>query len=76
MSTLQDKINKDIDSRFDISLFKSELVVQMFKNTYGIKCPKCKSEQIYEKSVQTRSADEAASIFRTCLNCNYKWQAR
>lgn len=36
-------------------------------------CYKCKSDQILYDSKQTRSSDEGAKFFFTCLKCNSKW---
>lgn len=36
-------------------------------------CHKCKSDQIFYDSKQTRSMDEGAKFFFTCLKCNSKW---
>ena len=38
-----------------------------------VKCFKCKSDKIYYDTKQTRSSDEGATFFYTCLNCNAKW---
>ena len=37
-------------------------------------CPKCGSRKLIETSVQTRSADEAATSFFKCTKCEYKWK--
>lgn len=36
-------------------------------------CPKCNSTKAYYEERQTRSADEAATIFFTCVQCKHKW---
>jgi transcription factor S len=36
-------------------------------------CPKCNSNKAYYEERQTRSADEAATIFFTCVQCKHKW---
>lgn len=74
---LQDSINEIIDEKFPMKLFAEAAELQSrVKNTFGVKCPKCGSEDIYEESVQTRSADEISSLFDICLNCNYRWRSR
>lgn len=37
-------------------------------------CRKCHSRNVYYEELQTRSADEAMTIFFTCLNCCKKWK--
>ena len=73
-NTIQLKINKDIDEMIDVSLFKSKEVSTLIKNTVGIKCPRCQSENVNVFEKQVRSGDEAKSRFYTCLNCGNKWK--
>ena len=42
---------------------------------YGtlIKCRKCGSEEVSYEEKQTRSADEAATIFMSCSTCKNRW---
>lgn len=40
-----------------------------FQNISDEKCPKCTSRTIQRTSKQTRSADEAATVFLKCLTC-------
>ena len=37
-------------------------------------CKRCKSRETSYYEVQTRSADEAMTIFITCLNCGNRWK--
>jgi transcription elongation factor S-II len=37
-------------------------------------CKKCKSKKCTYYELQTRSADEPATIFVTCLNCGKNWR--
>ncbi|NHI91591.1 MAG: transcription factor S [Candidatus Lokiarchaeota archaeon] len=37
-------------------------------------CPKCKNREAYYWSVQTRSADEPATIFYRCTKCKHTWR--
>ena len=71
---IQKQINQDIDAMVDISLFKSEQIVTLIKNTVGIKCPRCKSENVNVFEKQVRSGDEAKSRFYTCIECGNKWR--
>ena len=38
-----------------------------------IKCRKCGSEEVSYEEKQTRSADEAATIFMSCSTCKNRW---
>ena len=38
-------------------------------------CRKCKSKRCTYYELQTRSADEAATIFITCLDCGKNWRS-
>ena len=37
-------------------------------------CPKCKNREAFYWSVQTRSADEPATIFYRCTKCKHTWR--
>ncbi len=39
-----------------------------------INCPKCPGTSAYYFQMQTRSADEASTIFYRCIQCNYTWK--
>ena len=38
-------------------------------------CGKCENDAAYFWTQQTRSADEPATIFVTCLDCNKHWRS-
>jgi transcription elongation factor S-II len=38
------------------------------------KCSKCKNNKTTYSEMQTRSADEAITIFVQCLVCSHKWR--
>lgn len=73
-NVIQSKINDTIDKMYDISVFKTEQIITLIKNTVGIKCPRCKSENVNVYEKQTRSSDEAKSKFYTCIDCGNKWR--
>ena len=58
------KIKRDA-SRFDTNI---EASTDMYK------CKKCKSTKCTYYEMQTRSADEPATIFVTCLDCGKHWK--
>jgi len=43
-------------------------------STDMFKCKKCKSKRCTYYELQTRSADEPATIFITCLDCGKNWK--
>jgi DNA-directed RNA polymerase subunit M/transcription elongation factor TFIIS len=73
-SNLQQKINEDIDSMIDITKYIQKSENLLLKNTYHVKCPECKSENIHVDQKQTRAADEGATNFYICLDCKHKWR--
>lgn len=72
--TIQTEINKYLNENVPISAFIEETVDTRIANTVGIKCKKCGSENIYSESKQTRAADEAMTVFYTCLDCGNRWK--
>ena len=73
-ATIQTSINQYLYDNIPISAFVQESLQTKIKNTVGIKCNKCGSDNVFSESRQTRSGDEAMTIFYTCLNCGNKWK--
>lgn len=46
------------------------------KEESGIKCKNCGKNTVTFFEVQTRSADEGASVFYSCTNCSIRWKQR
>lgn len=46
------------------------------KEESGIKCENCGKDTVTFFEVQTRSADEGASVFYSCTNCSIRWKQR
>lgn len=63
-SKIEMKIKRD-RSRFSTNI---EASTDMFQ------CRKCKSKKCTYYEMQTRSADEPATIFITCLDCGKNWK--
>jgi len=61
---IEQKIKRD-RSRFSTNI---EASTDMFQ------CRKCKSKKCTYYEMQTRSADEPATIFITCLDCGKNWK--
>lgn len=38
------------------------------------KCPRCGHDEMQFHTLQLRSADEGATVFYTCLKCNYRFR--
>jgi DNA-directed RNA polymerase subunit M/transcription elongation factor TFIIS len=38
------------------------------------RCPECAHDKAYFHEMQTRSADEPATLFFKCVNCKFKWR--
>ena len=75
MSELQKAINAVVDKILPVETFlDANKIATKVKNTFGIMCPKCKSENVYEKALQLRSSDEISSLIYECLNCGHKWR--
>lgn len=53
---------------------ESQFTNQMEASTDMFKCKKCKSKRCTYYELQTRSADEPATIFVTCLDCGKNWK--
>ena len=73
LEQIREQINIDDDERIDISLYKNTYIATLIKNC-DVKCPKCKHENVNRITKQTRSADEGATDFYTCLDCHHKWR--
>ena len=50
--------------------------VASMKQDAAITCKKCGSSEITMAMAQTRSADEGATVFFTCMRCNQKWKVQ
>lgn len=53
---------------------KSRLSTNVEASTDMFTCRKCKSKKCTYYELQTRSADEPATIFITCLDCGKNWK--
>lgn len=72
--TIQNEINKTLFKNVPISAFIQDVINTKVKNTVEVYCKKCGSDNVFSESRQTRSSDEAMTIFFTCLNCGNKWK--
>jgi len=53
---------------------ESKFVNNVHASTDMFTCKKCKSKKCTYYELQTRSADEPATIFITCLDCGKNWK--
>ena len=74
LSDLQIEILEDLQKAYPPAMFKTTAVDYRVKNTVGVNCKTCKSDNIYVVSKQLRSADEATTKIYTCLDCGYTWR--
>lgn len=76
MQNLQEAIYELVDKRFNIKDFidEGDGTGQKCKNTAGIHCPMCKSDNVFVYLNQSRSADEEKTKYYECLDCNHKWK--
>jgi len=72
--SIQAEINKKLYQTIPINAFVEDYINTRIKNTVGVICKKCGSDNVFSESRQTRSGDEATTIFFTCLNCGNKWK--
>jgi hypothetical protein len=40
----------------------------------AVVCPKCRHHEAYFQEIQTRSADEPATVFNRCASCTHIWK--
>lgn len=67
-----DKWKNQIEKK--IQRDKSRLSTNIEASTDLFMCRKCKSKRCTYYEMQTRSADEPATIFITCLDCGKNWK--
>lgn len=68
-NSLQEIINKTLYELIKIEDFKTRDIKVLIKNTFGIYCPICGSDNVHEEMKQLRSGDEEANHIYKCLNC-------
>ena len=64
---------KDIDERNQLRL-KAAYEIKLVAMSDMIKCSRCKSKKVSYYELQTRSGDEASTLFMNCLICGKKWK--
>ena len=55
-------------------MIKGAYEIKQIAMTDSIKCGKCKQNKITYYELQTRSCDEPATQYYTCLICDHKWK--
>lgn len=72
---LREVIIDDLVNLIHIDTFyKGSSKMELVKNTVGVKCGKCGSEEVNAFSKQIRAGDEATTVFYTCLKCGCRWR--
>ena len=64
---------KEIDERNQLRL-KAAYEIKLVPMSDMIKCSRCKSKKVSYYELQTRSGDEASTLFMNCLICGKKWK--
>ena len=64
-------IKEKVDNGKKIEIVDKQ--IQVLPKT-NIDCPKCGNDQAYYWSVQTRSSDEAETMFFKCCKCEHQWR--
>lgn len=57
----------------DIVVMKGDEAIDLPKTR--VTCPKCENREAYWWMQQTRSADEAPTIFYRCVKCTNSWRS-
>eukprot|EP00879_Flechtneria_rotunda_P007724 GHRR01008097.1.p1 GENE.GHRR01008097.1~~GHRR01008097.1.p1 ORF type:complete len:110 (+),score=19.69 GHRR01008097.1:640-969(+) len=73
------KINRKISKHAKLKKKQVDDVLggeEAWKNVQktDVTCPSCSAGQAYFMEVQTRSADEPATIFYKCVACGHRWK--
>ena len=73
---LTDLINNEITSDMLAFMTHQEMNAEHWKELIDMfTCKKCRSKKCTYYELQTRSADEPATIFVTCLDCGKNWKS-
>jgi DNA-directed RNA polymerase subunit M/transcription elongation factor TFIIS len=67
-----DKWGALIDAKSKRDKNKFEVNIEAATDTFT--CRKCRSKRCTYAAVQTRSADEATTLFISCLDCGQRWK--
>lgn len=67
-----DKWGELIDAKSKRDKNKFEVNIEAATDTFT--CRKCRSKKCTYAAVQTRSSDEATTLFVTCLDCGCRWK--
>lgn len=70
-------VSNDLDNtkeEIENNTNKREENNNIFNSKSEISCKKCRSKNIYYYELQTRSADEGATVHYRCEDCNFHWK--
>lgn len=54
--------------------FKAAYEIKQVSMSDAIKCGKCKNNKVSYYELQTRSGDEAMTVYFNCICCGHKWK--
>jgi DNA-directed RNA polymerase subunit M len=73
LSAIAPKVSKPKSEEQIIVIGKKEQKLKTLP-TMSKECPKCSNNLAYVWQVQTRSSDEASTLFFRCTKCNYTFR--
>ena len=70
-TTLREKVK---EKKEVVMVVDEEKEMEQYPLDKDVKCPECGKKGAYWFMRQTRAADEAPTIFYSCIHCKHKWR--
>ena len=71
ISTITEKIE---NKKEQVIVLDDDNEMKQYPIDKDVKCPECGKKGAYWFMRQTRAADEAPTIFYSCIHCKHKWR--
>lgn len=68
------KLSEKVENVVEKEVLSSESAAEIHPITNEFECPKCKCNQCYYWSKQTRASDEPETQFFKCVECSHQWR--